>query len=120
MWQIIYNGDCSKSRAAREYLDEKKIEYQVINYLDEPLSAEMIRSLLAKLGLGIDGIIRMKEAPFQKISQEWFTWNDDQKIAFVVENPIVIERPIVVYREDAVIARPDPSPIDHLLAKAWK
>ena len=120
MWQIYYNGDCSKARAARAYLDEKGITYDVINYLEVPLTPLMIKTILSQLGLGIDGVVRSKEAPFQEIALEWFTWSEDEKIEFVVKNPIVLERPIIVFEDYAVIARPDVSPIDHLLAKAWK
>ncbi len=120
MWQIYYNGDCSKARAAKAYLDEKKIAYEVINYLEVPLTHELIKKLLGQLGFGIDGVVRSKEEAFKSISQEWFTWSDEEKIAFVIANPIVLERPIVVYDDYAVIARPDVMPIDHLLARAWK
>ncbi|MHC5224884.1 ArsC/Spx/MgsR family protein [Ignatzschineria sp. LJL83] len=120
MWQIYYNGDCSKARAARTYLDEKGITYDVINYLEAPLTPLMIKTILGQLGLGIDGVVRSKEAPFQEIALEWFTWSEDEKIEFVVKNPIVLERPIVVFEDYAVIARPDVSAIDHLLARAWK
>ena len=120
MWQIYYNGDCSKARAARAYLDEKGITYDVINYLEVPLTPLMIKTILSQLGLGIDGVVRSKEAPFQEIALEWFTWSEDEKIEFVVKNPIVLERPIIVFEDYAVIARPDVSPIDHLLARAWK
>lgn len=120
MWQIYYNGDCSKARAAKAYLDEKGISYEVINYLDVPLTYEMIKTLLGQLGFGIDGVVRTKEEPFKAIALEWFTWSEDEKIAFVIANPIVLERPIIVYEDYAVIARPDVTPIDHLLARAWK
>ncbi|UNM97445.1 arsenate reductase [Ignatzschineria rhizosphaerae] len=120
MWQIYYNGNCSKARAAKAYLDEKQIAYDIINYLEAPLTPEMIKTLLGKLGIGIDGLVRVKEEAFKAIALEWFTWSDDEKIAFVIENPIVIERPVVVYDDHAVIARPDVAPIDHLLARAWK
>ena len=120
MWQIYYNGDCSKARAAKAYLDEKGVSYEVINYLEAPLTPSMIQKLLADLGLGIDGIIRQKEAVFREVALEWFTLSDEEKVAFVIANPIVIERPIVVYKDHAVIARPDVSPIDHLLARAFK
>ena len=120
MWQIYYNGDCSKSRAAKAYLDEKNISYDVINYLEVPLTHEMIKQLLGQLGFGIDGVVRTKEDAFKAIALEWFTWSEDEKIAFVIKNPLVLERPIVVYEDYAVIARPDVTPIDHLLARAWK
>lgn len=120
MWQIIYNGQCSKARAAKAYLDEKGIEYTLFNYLETPMTKEMLKKILAQLGLGIDGVIRMKEAAFQDVSLQWFTLSNDEKIQFVIDNPIVLERPIVIFDDFAVIARPDTAPIDHLLAKAWK
>ncbi len=120
MWQIIYNGQCSKARAAKAYLDEKGVEYTLFDYLETPLTPAMIKGWLSRLGLGVDGIIRMKEDAFKAVSQDWFVMSEDEKIQFLIENPIVIERPIVIYDDYAVIARPDTSSIDHLLAKAWK
>ncbi len=115
MWQIYYNGDCSKSRAAKAFLDAHNIHYSLINYLETPLSIADIDRLLAELGVGIDGLVRTKEAAFKNIALEWFTWSPEQKKEFVIQNPIVIERPIVVYNHHAVIARPDTAPIEKLL-----
>ena len=43
MWKLIYNGECSKARAAKDYLDEKGIEYTLFNYLEEPMTPEMLK-----------------------------------------------------------------------------
>lgn len=115
MWKIIYNGNCSKSRAAKAYLDEKGIEYEIVNYLDEPLTAEIIQEILTKVGVGIDGVIRTGEEVFKAISGEWFTWSDAEKINFVVKNPIILQRPIVIRGEKGVIARPEPTEIERIL-----
>lgn len=118
MWQIYYNGDCSKSRAAKAFLDAHNIQYSLINYLETPLTIEEIDRLLAMLGIGIDGLVRTKEDDFKRIALEWFTWSPTQKKEFVIQNPIVIERPIVIYNHYAVIARPDTVPIEKLLKLA--
>ncbi len=115
MWTIWYNGDCSKSRAAKTFLDERNIEYRTINYLETPLTSEMIKDLLAKIGVGIDGIIRAGEAEFKAISGEWFTWSDDKKIEFVIQNPIILQRPLVVHGDKGVIARPGAEEIERIL-----
>ncbi|GHA01453.1 arsenate reductase [Ignatzschineria ureiclastica] len=118
MWQIYYNGDCSKARAAKAFLEDAGVDYQLINYLEAPLTAEMIQQVLAQLGVGIDGIIRTKEEAFKKIALEWFTWSEAEKMAYLLANPIIIERPIVIYQDRAVIARPDVTPIETLLTYA--
>ena len=104
-WSIFHNPRCSKSRGALAILEEHNITPNVINYLDTPPSAETLAHLCSLLGCTIHDIIRTKEAEYKEhIAGK--NLSDEQVIAVVVAYPKLLERPIVVHGEQAVIARP--------------
>lgn len=101
---IYHNPRCSKSRAALALLRERGTEPQVIEYLKDPPSAEELKKLLTLLGMGPRELLRAKDAWEAGIDAD--ALNDDQLIAAMVANPIVIERPIVVSGDRARLGRP--------------
>jgi arsenate reductase len=105
MIQIYHNPKCSKSRCGLELLKDSGKEYQVFDYLKEGITADEIKGLLAKLQLKPIELVRTKEA----IWKEQFSnapLTDDEIIAAMVQYPKLIERPIVVVGDKAVIGRP--------------
>ncbi|MEO6902134.1 MAG: arsenate reductase (glutaredoxin) [Bacteroidia bacterium] len=105
MVQIIHNSRCSKSREAYAILKEKAILFETIEYLKTPLSQKQITDLLKKLGLKAQEIIRKKENLFkEKFADKKLT--ELEWIKVLSENPVLIERPIVVKDNKAVIGRP--------------
>ena len=88
-----------------ELFRENGIDYDRVNYFNEPLDERRIKSLLKKLGIPAFGLLRMKEKGFQELG---FTENtpEDEIIAAVIANPGLLNRPIVEVGEIAVIARP--------------
>ncbi|NBL64160.1 arsenate reductase (glutaredoxin) [Flavobacterium sp. NST-5] len=103
--KIYHNPRCGKSRCAVQYFEEKGIEFETIKYLETPLRKKEIQDLLKKLKLQPIDIVRVKE----KIWMENFKskkLSDDEILEALVEHPILIERPIVVIGDKAVIARP--------------
>ncbi len=105
MIKIYHNPRCSKSRACENFLSEIKQPHEVIRYLDNPLSFEEIKSLLGKLEIPAEELIRKSE----KIWKENFKGKiltEEQLIEAMVHNPILIERPIIVNGNRAVIGRP--------------
>jgi arsenate reductase len=105
MVTIYHNGRCSKSRGALEILQEKGIPHEVRWYLAEPLSAEEIRDLLQKLGVRPEAIVRKSEQYFQE-ALKGKTLDEDTWISELAAHPELIERPIVVNGDKAVVARP--------------
>lgn len=102
---IYHNNRCTKSRCALELIEKKTKNFQVIDYLKNPPSEKELKSILKKLGLKAEEIIRKKEPLFkEKYQGKKFT--EDQWIKILVQNPILIERPIVVKGNKAVIGRP--------------
>jgi len=103
--EVYHNPRCSKSREAVNYLNEQGHEVQIIEYLKEvPVRADL-EMLLAKLNLRPHEIIRTGE----QIYKERFkgkNFNDDEWIDILMEYPKLIERPIVIRGNKAVIGRP--------------
>ncbi|MFA4869799.1 MAG: arsenate reductase (glutaredoxin) [Pedobacter sp.] len=105
MIKIYHNNRCSKSRCALTALEESGQEFEVINYLQSTPTADELREIIKKLGIKPHDLIRKGEAVY--ISEfKGKDLSDEEWIAAMVENPILIERPILVSGDKAVIARP--------------
>lgn len=102
---IYHNNRCSKSRYALELIEKKTKELQVIEYLKTPPSEKELKDILKKLGMKAEDIVRKKE-PLYLEKFKGKTLSEDQWIKILSKNPILIERPIVVRGNKAVIARP--------------
>lgn len=102
---IYHNPRCSKSRSACQIVAERGIPATVINYLETPPDIDELRSLLAKLGMPASELVRRGEAVFKE-NYAGKTLGEDDWLAALVAHPILIERPIVVRGERAVIGRP--------------
>ncbi|KUY31854.1 arsenate reductase (glutaredoxin) [Elizabethkingia ursingii] len=111
--QILHNSRCSKSREALQYLEDQKIDFELINIIQNPLSKEEVTSVLQKLGIKAEDLVRKSDALFKEkyAGQEL---NEDGWIKVLVDNPTLIQRPIVVKDNKAVIGRPLENVIDFL------
>ena len=103
--QIYHNPRCRKSREALHYLEENGIEFETVYYLKNPTSASTLKTLLKYLNLNAIALLRKNETLWKtKFSNK--KWTDEELITIMIQNPKLIERPIVVRNEKAVIARP--------------
>lgn len=103
--RIYHNPLCSKSRSACALIAENGIVAEVVEYLQIPPSKEELRALLKKLGMKPAELVRQGEAVFKE-HYAGRTLTDEEWLAAMVEHPILIERPIVVCGEKAIVARP--------------
>jgi arsenate reductase len=103
-WQIYHNPRCSKSRAALQLLDEHEIKPEVVLYLKTPPTPSQLKSLLKKLKLKPRDIVRTKEPVFRQLKLDLA--DDSAVLSALAENPVLIERPIVVHGDRAVLGRP--------------
>ena len=111
--KIYHNPRCKKSREGIKYLESKKINFEVIDYIKNNLSLEQIKNILKKLQLKPIELVRKSEAIWkEKYKGKDFT--DDQLIEILSNEPKLIERPIIVSEKLAVIGRPAEN-IDKLL-----
>lgn len=102
---IYHNPRCSKSREACSIIDTKGLPFEVREYLIDPLNEKEIKDLLKKLGMKVEDIIRKKEELFKsKYKNKKLT--EAEWIKVLSKNPILIERPIIVKEDKAVIGRP--------------
>jgi arsenate reductase len=102
---IFYNEECSKCREALDLLEQNECVVQVRNYLQEPPTTQELKEILEKLGCRVKSIIRKSEPLFlEKFSGKDYTENEWLQI--LSEHPILIERPILISDEKAIIGRP--------------
>ncbi|HYG51791.1 MAG TPA: ArsC/Spx/MgsR family protein [Flavobacteriales bacterium] len=103
---IYYNPACSKCMYALEFLKERGITPELIEYLSQTPSVGELELLLQKLGLRPYDIIRTSENLFiEKYSHKQY--NDNELLQIIVENPALLQRPILVKKEMAVVGRSD-------------
>ena len=105
---IYYNPRCSKSRGTLDILREHGVEPRVIDYVETPPTADELREIVAKLGIAPEQLVRKGEDVFRK-KYAGKKLTDEQWIAAMVADPILIERPIVIAGDEAVIGRPPES-----------
>ena len=101
---IYHNPRCSKSRQTLAILQDSGADATVVEYLTSPPSQAELKRILAKLGLSAKDIVRKKEAKEAGIDVASMT--EAALIKAMVANPIIIERPIVISAERAVLGRP--------------
>ncbi len=113
MITIYHNPKCRKSRAGLQYLTDKGLEYTVVEYLKTPFTREQLKDLLMKLNMRPEEIVRTQEDEFkEKLKGKTFT--DEEWITILLENPKLIQRPIVIKNHKAVLGQPVDE-IDRLL-----
>ncbi|MEK9683640.1 MAG: arsenate reductase (glutaredoxin) [Rhodospirillaceae bacterium] len=106
MATIYHNPRCSKSRATLNLLQEKGVEIKVIEYLKTPPSASELDSFLTALGKEPRDLMRKSELPYKELNLQDQTKTRAELIKAMIENPILIERPIVVNDGKVTIGRP--------------
>jgi len=102
---LWHNPRCSKSRAGLALLEEKGIETKVLRYLDTPPTEEEIRTVLGKLGINARALMRTKEAIYKELGLK-DVQDEQQLIAAMAAHPKLIERPVLIRGDKAVIGRP--------------
>jgi len=110
---IYHNPRCTKSRATLALLEENGIEPRVVEYLQTPPTTTELRTIIAALGMKPEQLVRRGEDIY-KAKYAGRTLTDSQWIEAMIRDPILIERPIVVSGERAVIGRP-PENVKQLL-----
>lgn len=105
MITIYHNPRCSKSREGVCFLEEKGIEFNTVKYLDEKITVEELTGILKKLNCKPIELVRTKETLWKENYKDK-ELSDDEIITIMVENPSLIERPIIISGDKAVIGRP--------------
>lgn len=103
--RIYHNPRCSKSRAACALLEGRGIPVEIVEYLKTTPTRPELKSLLVKLGLRAEDLVRRGETVFKE-KYAGRTLTDEEWLDALVADPILIERPIVVLGDRAVLGRP--------------
>ena len=111
---IYHNPRCSKSRATLAILKDSQYELEVIEYLKTPPDEAELRNILSLLGLRPREFMRKKEAVYTEQNMDDTSLSDEQLISYIVQYPILFERPVVLANDKAVIGRPPELVVDIL------
>lgn len=104
---VVYQKPtCSKCRATLALLKDSGAEFDAINYYETPLSANGLRELIGKLGVPVRDVLRADEPLAESLKLDERNLSDDELISLMAENPDLIQRPIVVRGNEAVLCRP--------------
>ncbi|WP_100635023.1 arsenate reductase (glutaredoxin) [Pseudomonas qingdaonensis] len=103
---LYHNPRCSKSLGALELLEARGLTPGVVRYLETPPDAATLKALLGKLGIGARQLLRSGEDEYKTLGLADPALSDDQLIDSMARHPKLIERPILVAGNKAVIGRP--------------
>ena len=103
---LYHNPNCSKSRVAREILEAKGVDFDVVEYLQAPLSAVEILDLLERLADSPEALVR-KDGHFKELGLDAADFTTAEAVAgLLADHPRLMQRPVLVKGDRAVIARP--------------
>lgn len=111
---IYHNPRCSKSRQTLALLEEKDLDLEIIEYLKAPLDEKTLKDVLSKLDMNPMELMRKGESVFKELNLADKADDTQALVNAMVENPILIERPIVLANDKASIGRPPESVLEIL------
>jgi len=111
---IYHNPKCSTSRNTLAMIEQSGAEVEVIDYQKTPPGRAKLVELIKATGLSVRDILRQKGTPYDELDLGNEKWSDDELIDFMVEHPILMQRPIVTSPEGTVLARPSEKVLDIL------
>lgn len=109
---IWHNPRCSTSRATLSLLDQHGLDPDVIDYQKTPPSADELKAVLKKLRMRPRDLIRKKEPLYKELGLDAESLTDDRLVTAMTENPILIERPVVIFGQRAALGRPPENVLD--------
>jgi len=111
---IYHNPRCSKSRQTLALLEENDVQAKVVEYLKTPPTAEELTIILKQLGFSARQLLRKGESAYKELQLKDESLTEAQLIQAMIENPKLIERPIVIHNGKAKIGRPPESVLELL------
>lgn len=114
MTTIYHNPKCGTSRNTLALIRNAGIEPDIIEYLKTPSSKEELKALVAASGKPVRELMRQKEVQYAELQLDDAKWSEDALIDFMLEHPILINRPIVVTTLGTRLCRPSEEVLDIL------
>lgn len=111
---IYHNPACGTSRNVLALIRNSGEEPLIVEYLKTPPDGETLKSLIAAMGMPVRAVLRQKGTPYEELGLSDPTWTDEQLIGFMLQHPILINRPIVVTPLGTRLCRPSEAVLDIL------
>ncbi|NVK33736.1 MAG: arsenate reductase (glutaredoxin) [Rhodobacteraceae bacterium] len=111
---IYHNPKCGTSRNTLEMIRQAGEEPEVIEYLRTPPTRERLVELIAAMGVPVREVLRQKGTPYDELDLGDDKWSDEELVDFMMEHPILINRPIVVTPKGVALCRPSERVLDLL------
>jgi arsenate reductase len=111
---IYHNPDCGTSRNTLGLIRGSGVEPTIIDYLKTPPTRETLASLVGRMGISVRALLRKKGTPYQELGLDDPKWTDDQLLDFMMADPILINRPIVITPLGVKLCRPSEAVLDIL------
>ena len=103
---IYHNPKCSTSRKVLNAIREEGVEPEIIEYLKTPPTRSQLVRLIKGMQVPVRELLRRKGTPFEELGLDDPKWTDDELIDFIVEHPILLQRPVVVTKKGVKLCRP--------------
>ena len=103
---IYHNPACGTSRNTLAMIRQSGAEPRIIEYLKTPPSRQELKELIRAMGIKPRTLLREKGTPYKELGLDDPKWSDDELIGFMLEHPILINRPIVVTERGVRLCRP--------------
>ena len=111
---IYHNPACGTSRNTLAMIRQSGEEPEVIEYLKTPLTRDRLVELLAAMGITARDLLRKKDTPYEALGLGEDRWSEDELVDFMMEHPILINRPIVVTDNGTRLCRPSEAVLEIL------
>lgn len=112
--KVFYNPKCSKCRLTMDILSDKGVDTSVIEYLNSPPNSAELNEVLDLLGLEPRDLMRKHETAYKENNLDDPDLSREQLVQAMIDNPILIERPIIINGNKATIGRPPEKVLDIL------
>ena len=104
--KVYQKPTCSKCRTTLGILRKRGVDFDAVNYYETPMNADELREIINKLGISPRDLLRKDEQVYRDLKLARRDLSDDELIQLMIENPDLIQRPIVVRGDKAVLGRP--------------
>ena len=111
---IYHNPSCTTSRNTLALMRHAGLELEVIEYLKTPPGKAKLKQLLAAMNMPVRALLRKSGTPYDELKLDDATWSDEQLLDFMVQHPILMNRPVVVTPLGTRLCRPSETVLDIL------
>ena len=111
---IYHNPKCGTSRNVLAMIRQSGTEPEIIEYLKNPPTRDKLNELVSKLNIPLRDLLRQKGTPYDELDLDNAKWSDEELIDFIVANPILMNRPVVVIADTVRLCRPCETVLDIL------